>query len=192
MNALDYAIIAVLLISILVGILRGAVRELLNMGGWVLAFLLAHAFADDLASWLADWAGDPVLRMVMAWAAIFLLVLIIVALIASLASELMRKLGLGGLNRSLGALAGLARGLVLLIVLALGAGLTKMPQSVLWRQAALTPWLEVAALYSRGLLPDTGSARIKYRSSPARTAAESPVQGQVHKGLIFVWCLWEI
>src|SRR5260221_5906789 len=161
MNALDYAIIAVLLISILVGILRGAVRELLNMGGWVLAFLLAHAFADDLASWLADWAGDPVLRMVMAWAAIFLLVLIIVALIASLASELMRKLGLGGLNRSLGALAGLARGLVLLIVLALGAGLTKMPQSVLWRQAALTPWLEVAALYSRGL--DRKSTRLNSR-----------------------------
>ncbi len=182
MNALDYAIIMVLLVSVLVGIVRGAVRELLNMGGWLLAFLLAHAFADDLAAWFAEWAADPVLRMVMAWMTIFLLVLVVVALIASLASELMRKLGLGGLNRSLGALAGFARGLVLLIALALGAGLTKIPQSPMWRQAFLTPWLEVAALYSRSLLPDTIAIRIKYRSSPARAAVEQHEQYGSNRG----------
>ena len=72
---------------------------------------------------------DQIQRMVMAWAAIFLLVLIIVALIASLASELMRKLGLGGFNRILGAFVGLARGGVVLIAVALGVGLTNLPQS---------------------------------------------------------------
>ena len=185
MNALDYAIIAVLVISILIGVLRGAIRELMNIIGWVLAFLLAHEFAGKLALWLADWASDPIFRLVMAWAAIFLLVLIIVALIASLASELMRKLGLGGLNRILGAFVGLARGGVVLIAVALGVGLTNLPQSSLWREAAMTPWLEIAALYSRGLLPDTVAARIKYRSPTALSSlgVSDKAQAQVHGGL---------
>lgn len=163
MNALDYAIISVLLVSTLIGIFRGAIREVLNVGGWVLAFMLAHAFAGSLAAWFADWAVDPVLRLVMAWSAILLVVLVVVALIASLASELMRKLGLGGLDRGLGAIVGLARGAVVLVALALAAGLTRMPQSVLWRDAAMTSSLEVAALYSRSLLPDTVAARINFR-----------------------------
>ena len=184
MNELDYAIIAVLIVSVLIGVLRGAIRELMNVFGWVLAFVLANAFADKLAMWFADWAADPVLRLVMAWAAIFLLVLIIVALVASLASELMRKLGLGGLNRGLGAFVGLARGFVVLVALALGAGLTRLPQSTLWREAAMTQWLEVAALYSRGLLPDTVAARIKYRlpSAQTRTGAEWQALGRLNRG----------
>jgi membrane protein required for colicin V production len=168
MNELDYAILAILLVSILVGLLRGAIRELLNIAGWILAFALAYAFAGRLAVWLADWAADPILRLALAWGAIFLLVLVLVALIASLASELMRKLGLGGLNRGLGALVGFVRGLVVLVALALAAGLTRLPQSVIWQEAALTPWLEVAALYSRSLLPDTVAGRIKFRLPPAR------------------------
>jgi membrane protein required for colicin V production len=109
-----------------------------------------------------------VLGQVLAWAAILLFVLVLVALLASLASDLMRRFGLAGFNRSLGAVVGLVRGFVVLIALALAAGFTKLPQSGLWREAAITPSLEVAALYSRGLLPDTVAARIRYRAPPAQ------------------------
>lgn len=163
MNELDYVIIAILLISIGIGVVRGAMREVLNVAGWVLAFILSHEFAGNLAAYFADWAAEPAVRLVVAWLAIFLLVLVLVAMIASLLSELMRKLGLGGLDRGVGGAIGLLRGTLVLIALTLAAGLTKLPQSALWQHATITPTLEIAALYTRAVLPENVATRIKYR-----------------------------
>ena len=163
MNELDYAIIAMLVISLAIGIYRGAVREVFNIAGWILAFMLAHAFATNIASLFADWATEPTIKLVAAWLLIFLVVLLVVALIASLASELVKKLGLGTIDRVLGAGIGLLRGALVVLGLTLAAGLTKLPQAPLWRSAALTPWLEIAAQYARGILPDSIASRVKYR-----------------------------
>lgn len=163
MNELDYAIIALVAISVIVGVVRGAIREVINFAGWILAFILAHAFAQNLAGYFADWMAEPIYRLVVAWMSIFLFVLLISALLASLVSELVRKLGLGGLNRAFGAIIGLLRGALVLLVLTLAAGMTKFPQSALWKNAAATPWLEVAALHARALLPESLASRITYR-----------------------------
>lgn len=183
MNGLDYAVIAVMLISVAIGLLRGAVREVMNIAGWVLAFVVAYNFAPDLAKTFADWAAEPVLRLVAAWIAIFLLVLLAVAVITSLVSGLIKQLGLGGLDRGVGALIGAARGLLVLLALTLAAGFTNMPQTSIWRDAATTPWLEIAALYSRTLLPDGISARLQYRTrneQKARSAdASECVAGRI-------------
>lgn len=164
MNGLDFAVIAVMLISVAIGVLRGAVREVMNIAGWVLAFVLAYNFAPDLAKTFADWAAEPVLRLVAAWIAIFLLALLAVAVITSLVSGLIKQLGLGGMDRGVGALIGAARGFLVLLALTLAAGFTNVPQTSIWRDAASTPWLEIAALYSRTLLPDAISAKLQYRT----------------------------
>ena len=163
MNELDYIVIAILLISIGIGVFRGAVREVLNIVGWVLAFILAYEFAPNLAANFADWAAEPTVRLVIAWVAVFLMVLIMVGMIASLLSELMRKLGLGVLDRGVGGAIGLFRGAIVLVALTLAIGLTKLPQSAIWRQSASAPTLEVAALYARSALPESMASRIKYR-----------------------------
>ena len=163
MNELDYAIIAVVLVSVCVGAWRGAIREVINISGWVLAFFLAHALSATLAPYFADWMAEPVYRTVVAWIVIFVAVLIFAALLASLLSELVRKLGLSGLDRLLGAMVGLLRGAIVVIVLALAAGMTKFPESALWRNAILTPPVEVAALYARALLPQSLASKISYR-----------------------------
>ena len=170
MNELDYAIVALVAMSIIVGIVRGAIREIINFAGWILAFVLAHAFAQELAVYFADWMAEPIYRLVMAWLLIFLLVLVMSALLASLVSDLVRKLGLGGLNRAFGSVIGLLRGALVLLVLTLAAGMTKFPQSALWKNAAATPWLEVAALHARALLPESLAARITYRLPALRQA----------------------
>ena len=172
MNELDYAIIVVMLVSFCIGAWRGAIRETINIVGWVVAFFLAHAFSASLAPYFADWMAEPVYRSVVAWIVIFVAVLIFAALLASLLSELVRKLGLSGLDRILGAMVGLLRGALVVIVLALAAGMTKFPESALWRNATLTPQVEVAALYARALLPQSLASRILYRQSPpAKSAA---------------------
>ena len=164
MNELDYAVIALAVISILVGLARGAVREAINLAGWILAALFAHAYAQDLAMYFADWMSEPVFRVALAWLVIFVGILMLAGLLASLVSALVRKLGLGGLDQLLGAAIGVVRGAVVLIVLALAAGMTKFPQTALWKNAATTPTLEVAALHARTFLPESLAARISFRA----------------------------
>ena len=180
MNAVDYVIIALLLVSAGIGAWRGAIREIINIASWVVAFIVAHAFSTDLAPYFADWMADPVYRLVVAWIVIFLAVLIFASLLASLLSELVRKLGLSGLDRLLGAIFGAVRGLLVVLVLALAAGMTKFPQSALWKSAALTPPLEVAALYARALLPQSVASKILYRL-PHAASVRGVAQGSSNK-----------
>ena len=171
MNELDYAVGALIIISIVVGIVRGAVREAINVAGWILAFILAHAFAQNLAVYIADWMSEPVFRTALAWLSIFVCVLAISSLFASLISELVQKLGLGGLNQFLGAIIGLVRGALVLLVLALAAGMTKFPQTALWKNSASTPWLETTAMHARAFLPENLASRISYRAAKAQQAS---------------------
>ena len=166
MNEIDYAIIAIALMSVAIGAWRGAIREIINIGAWVVAFILAHAYSANLALYFADWIAEPVYRVVLSWLGIFVAVLIFASLLASLLSELVRKLGLSGLDRALGAIIGVLRGGLVLVVLALAAGMTKFPQSVLWKNAALTPAIEVAALSAGALLPPSLASKILYRLPP--------------------------
>ena len=170
MNAVDYIIIALLLVSAGIGAWRGAIREVINIASWVVAFIVAHAFSTDLAPYFADWMAEPVYRLVVAWIVIFVAILMFASLLASLLSELVRKLGLSGLDRLLGTIFGVVRGLLVVLVLALAAGMTKFPQSTLWKSAALTPPLEVAALYARALLPQSMASKILYRMPHAASA----------------------
>jgi membrane protein required for colicin V production len=172
MNAIDYGVIVLMLLSIGAGVVRGAIREVMNIAGWVLAYGLAHAFAADLAPIFADWVGEPAGRMLLAWASIFLAVVVVVSLIASLLSEVVRKLGMSGLDRGVGALIGLARGLLVMLAITLGVGLTKIPQTVMWKQAAVTPWMELAAMYTRGLLPESIAAKVRYRQPPSQASVD--------------------
>lgn len=164
MNELDYAIVVLLAISIGVGVVRGAIREVINIAGWVIAVVLAHTFAATLATYFAEWMSEPIYRLATAWLAIFMATLIVAGLIASLISELVRKLGLGGLDRIVGAAIGAARGGLIILALTLAAGMTRFPQTALWKNAASTAWLETGALHARLLLPDSLGARISYRS----------------------------
>ena len=94
----------------------------------------------------------------------------VAGLLASLVSALVRKLGLGGLDQLLGAAIGVVRGAVVLIALALAAGMTKFPQTPLWKNAATTPTLEVAALHARTFLPESLAARIAFRPVKSQQA----------------------
>jgi membrane protein required for colicin V production len=176
MNGLDIAVISLLLISIGVGIFRGAIREVMNIAGWVIAYIVAHAFAADFAPYFAEWIGEPAARTVVSWIAVFLGVVIICSLVASLLSELVRKLGLSSLDRGVGALIGFARGVLVLLAITLAIGLTRVPQTETWRTAITTPTLEIMALYSRGVLPDSIAAKVRYRvnNGDANTTPSSP------------------
>jgi membrane protein required for colicin V production len=172
-NWFDCAVLAIILVSSLLGVWRGIVSEILSLLAWIVAFFIARAAANEAAQLLAPMLtelNNPALRYMAGFAAVFAGVLILFAIIRLLISSLLRALGLGWTDRTLGALFGLGRGLLVAWLGVLLAGLTSLPQQSWWRAAALTPPLETAVVASKPWLPKILAERLRYRTTAqART-----------------------
>ena len=162
MSIFDYAVVAILLISIIVSVLRGLVREILSLIGWVAAFVVASMFAESFASMLTMLPAHPVLRTIVA----FLLLLLGMALaMAALNWGIMRAVQAAGLSladRGLGGLFGLARGVVIVLALVMVAGMTKVPEMEFWKVALFSPLAETAVRTVKPWLPGDIAGKIKF------------------------------
>lgn len=165
MTAFDYAALAVIGVSLLIGLLRGAVNEVLSLAGWVAAFLLANAFAADLAAALLPLIANPVLRTVAAYAILLIFTLFLVILLKIALSKLIKAIGLGGVDRLLGLFVGLAKGVLIVLIAVLAAGMTSLPQEPFWRGAVSAGWFETLAVAAKPWLPDELARRVRFRSS---------------------------
>jgi membrane protein required for colicin V production len=162
MTWFDYAVLAVVALSVLLAVIRGVVREIAALAGWVAAVILSGLFAQDLAQWL-PLALSSVLKAVIAYLSIFLGVLLLSGLAGVLLAKLVRAAGLGFTDRAVGALFGLARGVLIVFVAAMLAGLTGLPKEPFWREAALSGPIETAVLAAKPALPRDLAQRIRYR-----------------------------
>jgi membrane protein required for colicin V production len=161
-NGFDYAVLAVLAFSLLVGVLRGLVKELVMLSGWIAAFLLATILSSQVAKHMPASLG-PVLGQLLAFVAVFVCVLIVAGFAGLLLSTLTRSAGLGLMDRTLGACFGVVRGVLVVLAAVLVAGLTPLPQEVFWKNAVLSGPFETAVVALRPFLPDDMARRIKYR-----------------------------
>jgi membrane protein required for colicin V production len=162
MNWLDYGIIVVLVVSMVWSALRGVVREIVSLGGWIIAFLAANLFAGPLSAHLPKAIPGDTLRTLAAYLAIFILALICSALVGVLMSKLVNAVGLGPLDRGLGALFGIARGALLILAAVLAAGLTSAPRQAWWKESLSGEPLKQAALALKPWLPDSIAQRLRY------------------------------
>ncbi|MDE2119409.1 MAG: CvpA family protein [Betaproteobacteria bacterium] len=153
MNILDWLLLAGLLLSALVGLLRGAAYEIIALGGWVAAFVLARLYAAWLGEHLLTMVAQPELRVALAWIACFLLVLLAAGVLATLARLVLRSSGLGMVDRSLGAVFGVLRGALVVVLIALVAGYTPLPASGLWKGSLFAPLASAAAAHVAPMLP---------------------------------------
>jgi len=150
---LDWVVVALLLLSVLVGMVRGLVFELMSLAGWVVAFICAQMFADPVAGWLPVGAPDAVWR----YAAAFVLVFVAVAFGAGLITALVRKMvvaaGLRPVDRTLGAAFGFVRGAVALLAVAVGIHLFSLSDSAWWRESRSATVLDAALQTLKPALP---------------------------------------
>ena len=150
----DWVLLAALLLSVLLGLWRGLVYEVLSVAGWVAAFVLAQAFADEAGAWLPMDGLSPPLRL----AAGFVLVFVAVAFVAGLGAWLVQKLvasvGLRPVDRVLGGAFGLVRGLVILLAVALVVSMTQMQNAAWWRDSATAGVLSATLHELKPLLPE--------------------------------------
>ncbi|MBX3651198.1 MAG: CvpA family protein [Burkholderiales bacterium] len=162
MTLLDYAVFAIVGFSVLLSIIRGLVREVLALAAWAIAFVVAWLFGGELATLMPEEIPTMELRLLAGFATVFFLVLLAMSLVAIAASQLVKSAGLSVEDRIFGAMFGLARGLLVVMALVLAAGATTLPAEPVWREAALRPLLERAALGIRDWLPPAIGQHIKY------------------------------
>ena len=163
MTVFDYAVILTIGLSVVLSVIRGAVREVLALTAWVLAFLAAQFYTVEIAALLPDNLSNPSLRLMTGFALVFLTVLVVMSLIAILSSKLVKASGLSVADRTLGAVFGLARGYLMVLILVLLGGLTSLPKQPMWKDALFSSQLESVVIYVKTWLPEGLSKRINYQ-----------------------------
>lgn len=156
----DWALLAVLVVSVLVGLWRGFVFELMSLLGWVVAWIAAQWFAADLARHLPIGTPGSALQLAVAFVLCFLGALIVWALIARLVRLMLHATPLSAVDRVLGAGFGLLRGGVLLLVIATVVLLTPWGKSPGWRASQGAIWLNSALHGLKPVLPETVARRL--------------------------------
>lgn len=150
MTALDWLFIAVVLLSVVIGLWRGLVYEVLSLTGWVLAFVLAQWSAPALAGWLPLGDTAQPMRYAIAFGVVFIVSVFLAGLLATLMRRMIQTVGLRPVDRMLGTGFGAMRGIVLVLAIAVVFLLTPLRDSAWWSQSQGAP-VAVAAL--KGLKP---------------------------------------
>lgn len=156
----DWALLAVLLASVLVGVVRGVVFELLSLLGWVAAWFAAQWFAPTVAGWLPIGSPGSALNLGAALALTFIAALVAWTLAARLIRLVLHATPLSLPDRLFGALFGLLRGGVLLLVVAMVVALTPAGRSPGWRASHGAMWLNTAVHGLKPVLPETVARRL--------------------------------
>jgi membrane protein required for colicin V production len=161
MTWLDYALIAVMVLSIAWGAWRGLVHEMISLGGWIIAFLAANLFAGPASEAITDTIpGEG--RVLLGWLGVFVVVLLVASLAGMLLRKFIKSVGLAASDRTLGALFGLARGLLIWLAFALLAGLTRLPTQPVWKESFFGLPLANTAIQLKPWLPSAFAGRLRY------------------------------
>lgn len=162
MAVFDYVVIGIVALSLVLGLWRGVVSEMIALAAWILAFMAALEFGAQLGLQLFTGIADPAIRALAGCAAVFIGVLVVMSLVRLAVRSMVKALGLSLSDRLLGMLFGLARGLLVVLVLVAAGGLTSAPQQAWWKQAVLAQPLETAVLVAKPWLPDDLAKRIRF------------------------------
>jgi membrane protein required for colicin V production len=170
-TAFDVAVLVVLAFSTLFAFVRGLIRELIALIAWVFGILAAITFTPTVSAWLPEVIATPALRYLIAFTIILIAALLVGAIIAWPLAKAVRAAGLGFVDRFLGSIFGLARGLIIVVAFVLLAGLTDLPRASWWQDSVLAPPLVAAALVVGSHLPTAWTAMLDYSRTGRRPAA---------------------
>ncbi len=151
LNSADWAMLVIVGLSALVSLLRGFVKEAMSLLAWVAAFVVATTFRDAMAAVLTPAIASASLRYLSAYGILFAATLMAGALVNVLLGQLVKATGLTSLDRVLGMGFGLARGVLIVMLIAYVLQyLVPMEEEILWRTSTLIPhvmvmqdWVEV-------------------------------------------------
>lgn len=164
MTVFDYLVLFVLIASVVISTLRGLVKEILSLAGWVVAFVLANAYGAAFAPMLPAMIPGDTVRLMLAFVLIFLGARLLMGLLTMALDAAIKASGLSLADRGLGGLFGLARGLVIVLAAVILAGMTDLPKQEFWKNALLSPMCETGALTVKPFLPEALAQHIRFDS----------------------------
>ncbi len=159
---IDYTIVGLVLISAVIGLLRGFIKEAFSLVIWMVAIWIGLTFSREFSVFLEEWVDYPSARIAIAFALLFLVTLILGALISYLLGELVRRTGLTGSDRFAGMIFGIARGLVVVSIAVMLAGLTPLPEDSWWKESMLIPPFQSLAVWLRDQIPSGLAGYVNY------------------------------
>jgi len=149
---IDYSIIGIILISAVIGLFRGFIKESFSLVIWAIAIWVGLTFSRTFSVFI-DFIKSPSARIIVAFVILFLITLILGALISYLLGELVKKTGLTGSDRFAGMIFGITRGLIVVSIIVMLAGLTPLPEDPWWKESVLIPPFQSLAVWLRDLMP---------------------------------------
>lgn len=162
MVAADLIVLSIIVISIVVSLMRGFVKEALSLAGWLVSLWIAMTFSSGMAELFGDSIKDPTLRLLAAFICLFVLSLIIGSIINFFATQFVQRAGLTGVDRTIGVVFGILRGILLVTIIVMLLGLTTLPQESWWDDSFFLFRFEAIATWLKDLLPDDISRYFKY------------------------------
>lgn len=152
---IDYTIVGVLGLSVLIGLWRGLVSEVLALVTWIAAFWVAWVFGPAVTAHFEHSIEVPVVRLAVGYGLCFIAVLVLGALVRFVVHRLVEGTGLGGTDRLLGMLFGFARGVLLVTLVVFLCGFTTFSREPWWQHSVLLPQFQVAAAWLGERLPES-------------------------------------
>ncbi len=161
MNILDWCVLAFLAASVLLGVLRGGVKEVLGLGGWIGGLVFAFLGAPLIAPLLQDVIASSNLR----WTAAFILIFIAIRLLAwglgKLLAEIIAAAKLGAIDKLIGAVFGVFRAVAITLFIAFLCMMTRMPSTPLWQSSTAAPIVQNLVIALTPFLPTDAQRWIK-------------------------------
>ena len=172
-NYFDIAIVVIILITALIGFMRGLVWMGIFLATWTAAILLAIRFKDDIAQALPIKLSSEVAQTGLAALLIFLGVLIAGAIINYLLHKLVNAIGLGTFDRILGTGLGIALGALAITLLTMLLSLTELPNQEMWQKSKFIPKFKEAATWLQTLIPDNLNDIVNEKLEGSKTLTPS-------------------
>jgi membrane protein required for colicin V production len=155
MTGLDWFVLLTILISIAIGMWRGFIREAFAIAAWIAGAFCAWQYAEFAASFLANLIAQPPLRMIAGYVLAFLAGYIVIAVVGAVVRSILNAVGLSFLDRGLGAVFGVARAAIVIIIVASLAANTPLAQSKEWTEALVAAPLALALAAAKPFIPQS-------------------------------------
>ena len=154
MTGFDLLLLAIVIASALLALIHGIIKEIFSLAAWIVGLGAAVLLAGTVGNWFpVDMLGSPHLRYVVAFVLILVAVLLIGALLGTLLKSGARAIGLGVLDRLLGGIFGVLRGLLIAMIIVLVFASTAMAHETWFAKSSLVPQLLFGAAFVRQSLP---------------------------------------
>lgn len=181
LNILDIILIVGIAFSVLVGFLRGFIREILSILCWLIAFWVAYTFLSFGESLFEQHLPEGI-RTIAGFIVIFIITLLIVSIVSAILYRLFSATGITGTDRTLGGLFGFLRAVLIVSVILALVGATTLPRSDWWQQSALIRYFVPISDMIIDILPPSVRSRLGSNQAGSQIGGASDTTTQDASG----------